>query len=413
MSAFTPNPRLNINLVLPEDPLTRHFRLQEEDDAKPGFFQTAVAAVEQEHLLTAGLRSLRRLMAPTDLDFSGFHELPDNEKKKITEGIPEDMQDQLWEARSLIELEAMADETRALIQSRALLDQAGWMGFAAQVGAALLDPVALGIGIGTGGFGTFLAKAKTIKTLTGLSSGISRARIVAGSGLVAGLENAGIEGLLLIDNPTKNASDMLFALIGGGFLGAAGGALTSRTYAKVQRAANRTLEHLIALDADDIAKRAGLTLTQRGSAFFAKYAGSDKGKELFVNMVTNSGVSPQDLKYYTEILDSGDTDLNAAFGALVGKYPEAPFATSIGLSAAEAVQRSLDQPGVKTFSSIKEMNAWAVSIGGLEIKGGARMVQDRYPWGRAMSPRLTGYSGFRTHLRVSRKLWTAKALPLR
>jgi hypothetical protein len=333
------SPRLDFPVF--EDPTLRRFRLEDEAALEPGFLDLFAAGVNQEWVPFAALRYLRKgLAADDDPEYPGFSQLPKETQDALVEGIPVDQRHPIQMAFSLRQAELISSNLRRLFEAEQMLNDAGAVGLVARLAAALTDPFAIAVGVTTGGMGNVLAKAKLGRKLTILASAPTRGRRALKSGLIAGAENLGIEAALLIDNPTKSPTDLLFAFAAGGTLGGGASILTGRTLAKTQRAAQRFTENILALDAQKIAQETGTTLTQRGAALLAEYSGTKKGEDLFASVLHAAGLDPDDMKFYLDILKEGDGDLDAALGKLVSAIPDAPLPQKIGMTAEQAVKIS-------------------------------------------------------------------------
>lgn len=181
------------------------------DNGQPGFVNDTSwgalwdTAREQEDLLTNYFRNRANIYElEDDEDFEWTDELA----SQVMEGLPEETwgfifqkansTEQAWAARELALDSAHRQES---------LQEAGWRGVAASMGAVLADPVGL--------VASVLAPASTTQRASRL--------VRAGHGAIAGGgSNAALEAALVHEKPTGTGADILMsaslgAILGGGF----------------------------------------------------------------------------------------------------------------------------------------------------------------------------------------------------
>ena len=189
-------------------PTFRSTREEREAEGQPNLLQQAGAAIKSEW---AGSYALAQLgaedFAPDD-DFRFSEDL----WKGLTKGLPEAYHDMFDDAVSEAHARALrkrADELYAMDQQLT-----GGQAPALPIAAAVLDPVAIGLSVATEGVAAPLI----------YSHKIGRVGRALRSGAAVGAVNAGVEGYIASQNPTRGAMDILIAgttgLAIGGALGA-------------------------------------------------------------------------------------------------------------------------------------------------------------------------------------------------
>lgn len=165
-------------------------------------------------------------------------DIPDDEWKELTRGIPEEQWEGLASAGSRAHLQLLANRIRMANEAEAELAQYGGWGIAGRFALNLLDPLGVAIGVATGGVGTLtqtarLARAAQAARVAGKfdeASGAVRAleslaksspwRGAGSAALVAGGSNAALEGVIGYSDPTRDGWDVALAGLTGGILGA-------------------------------------------------------------------------------------------------------------------------------------------------------------------------------------------------
>jgi hypothetical protein len=141
--------------------------------------------------------------------------MPDSEEWKATVGdLPPEYWDDLAGAVSPEHFAALARVAREHHAAEETLASHGGAGVAGRIAVAMVDPMSLALGFGSGGIG-WLAKG-------------SRVAKAVKAGLVAGASNAAIEGSLAYASPTRDAHDVAYAALAGFALGGTFGYIFSR-----------------------------------------------------------------------------------------------------------------------------------------------------------------------------------------
>ena len=134
--------------------------------------------------------------------------------KELTEGLPTDYHAMFDDAVSEAHARSLRERAEEMVETDEKLASLGGWGKALTVGAAVLDPVAIGASLLTEG-----VAAPAI-----FGAKLSRAQRALRAGVSAGAVNASVEAYLVSQDPTRGASDILLAgatgLAVGGALGA-------------------------------------------------------------------------------------------------------------------------------------------------------------------------------------------------
>ena len=300
---------------------------------RPGLLRSAFAV---ENLAPAALRYLQRNFAGADdPDFVGVFNLTDEQQQKIFKGIPSRYWEYInQEANSLTQAVLIADQTRKVVEAEEIIMEAGWGGFAARLAAAMLDPVAIGVSLFTGGAAGVLAKTPKAMRLARLASGATRRRQVMTIGMFSGVENAAIEALIANDNPTRGIEDIIFAGMGGIVLGSGVGILGTRNIARLRPMAERVQRAMLAGDLDQIAKAEQWKISPEGELF---QGGSkvERGKKVVDQMVKDLDLPDNIRLPLEEAAERGDLDM--VYGNMVGRYkPDMFINPQVGMTAREA-----------------------------------------------------------------------------
>lgn len=195
----------------------------------------------------SSIAAIDRIIEDSGYEYDpSFHisDVPQNEWKQLTDGIPEEYQEGLGNAVSRAHLQTLVDRTRASVKAEEELAGYGGWGLAGRFALNMLDPASILIGVGSGGLGiankaTRLARAAkmariagnfaegsvAVKALEGLAK-TSRGAAMLRAGAAAGVENAAFEGFIDQGDATKDGWDVAFA----GLTGLALGAGASRVF---------------------------------------------------------------------------------------------------------------------------------------------------------------------------------------
>ncbi len=135
--------------------------------------------------------------------------------KQMSQNMPEQYWDGLLEADSLEQMEQAKSIAVGQLKNDQTLASMGWGGVALNIGAAVLDPVAIGVSVGSEGLmAPMLAAAK-----------VGRVGRILATGFTAGTSNLAAEAAVGIWNPRVNSETMAESFGIGMLLGGAFGAL--------------------------------------------------------------------------------------------------------------------------------------------------------------------------------------------
>jgi hypothetical protein len=243
---------------------------QPQGDAEgPGFFRTAI---EQDWAHAA----IGRIYEDSGFEFDAAYALedvPQEDWKRLTNGIPEEFHETLGNARSRDHLDYLAQRLRESVEREATLAQYGAWGIAGRFATALTDPSAWLLALSTGG-GSIASRgerlinaarasrragdfAKARSALAGAETA-SATGTIARTAITAGAENAVLESVLTAGDDTKDAWDVGYAGLAGLTIGGAAGKLLSgRELRQLHQAAikERALMEVAELDARMADKR--------------------------------------------------------------------------------------------------------------------------------------------------------------
>jgi len=174
-------------------------REAEGDEASLG--EAASAAFELTNSLAA-LRRMEETVSEDDPNFVLTKPLLD----ELTTDIEPEFHPNFAEARSEKHARQIRDR---ILQEKAdaeTVASRGWQGVGLMLGAAIADPVALGLSAATGGTVGMLSKA-------------GRLRRFLAAGSLSAAENAAVEALIASSSQTQGIEDVLYSGIGGFILG--------------------------------------------------------------------------------------------------------------------------------------------------------------------------------------------------
>ena len=225
-------------------------RLREErrlKELRPGTF---VSAVMQENLLAELSRRWERNRISYDPNWTGsIGNLPQETQDLLLKDLPAGQHTEVLDkSRSYQEAWVIANQLRKINERNLVLQDAGFSGILARIGAAISDPAAIGLGLATGSIGYFGTKSAQaarisyrmkrslqavdkIDEFTKSTARLRRVQMVR-SGLVGGVTEAGIEAVLSGTDPTRGATDILFAALGGGIMTGAASNIGTRMGAR-------------------------------------------------------------------------------------------------------------------------------------------------------------------------------------
>jgi len=215
----------------------------------PGILQTVQDAIQTEWLGAWALRAMEMPEFNPDPSFS-LTNLSEAEQEEIFGGLStEDIEtfgSRFAEATSFAHAKAIRRQLDELKQIEQRLAEAGAGGVAARIGAAILDPVAIGATALTEG-----AAAPVI-----WSARISRLQRAVRAGLLAGGVNAGIEGLIASQDPFRDLNDVAVAGAAGMVVGGTIGAIFGKSPGQIEM--DRAIAHHAQQLADEITVEQGI-----------------------------------------------------------------------------------------------------------------------------------------------------------
>lgn len=155
--------------------------------------------------------------------------------KALTEGVPLEYQENLYNARSLSHAYMISATIKEELANEQLLAEAGGWGLAGRLAAGVTDPVALSLAVATGGLGAVPVKAQRLYSaaraarmagnLTEASAGLAAAGAAmtgrtAGNtalrlGAIGAAENMAIEAVLVANSQTRDTWDIAHAGLAG------------------------------------------------------------------------------------------------------------------------------------------------------------------------------------------------------
>lgn len=213
---------------------TGFFRTQ-QDDAKAAeaggvsFWDGLSMAIDETWISHQAARQLGRESYSVDKDFVLTDEIWGN----LTADIPSQYHDVFNDAVSLDHAKSLREETMRFVELDQKMASLGWTGTGLRVGAALLDPAAIGISMVTeGSAAPFIYGAK-----------IGRLGRFLRGGAAASAVNAGIESYIVSQNPLMDYENVGYAAAAGFVLGGAFSALgRSSTDQKLADAMEKVLD---------------------------------------------------------------------------------------------------------------------------------------------------------------------------
>lgn len=173
----------------------------------PTFWEGALMAVDEGWVATNVARQMGREDHPIDPDFQFNDEL----WSELTDGLAEPYQEALQDSTSEAHARALAAELRRAQEVDQKLGAMGWEGIGLRIGAAMLDPVAIGASI--------LSEGAAAPVIYGAKVG--RLGRFLRAGTAAAAVNAGIDGYLVSQDPTAQWEDIAYSAAAGFVLGGA------------------------------------------------------------------------------------------------------------------------------------------------------------------------------------------------
>ena len=172
-------------------------------------------------------------------------ELTDENYDELTKDIPLEYRDFVEDARSLSHGKKLAERLKLSLQNEETLARYGWKGTLLRIGAATIDPVAIGA--------TVLSEGVLAPAIWGTKA--TRLQRAFRTGLTAGATSAGIEAYLVSQNEIKDPYDILYAAAGGLILGGATGSIFgAKSTQNYENAAARTMNDANSAQVSDVAQ---------------------------------------------------------------------------------------------------------------------------------------------------------------
>jgi hypothetical protein len=213
--------------------ITDRERAQAEQEAAlnaPSWAETWNAAVDNEQISS----NVARMFGASGFVPDDTFEYSDDLWKELTEGLPDDYLEGFGEAVSEDHARVLAERIRADYERDSTIAQAGWTGIGASLGAAILDPVAIGISLATEG-----AAAPVI-----YGAKVGRVGRVIRAGLLASTVNAGTSAFITSQDANGRAESIAYAAAAGFLFGGAAGGLSRMPMdAELQKAARSFMRH--------------------------------------------------------------------------------------------------------------------------------------------------------------------------
>lgn len=184
-------------------------------EQRVGFWEGAGMAVDEEWIAT----NVYRQMGREDFAIDTSDWFNKEVWTAATDGLDPAYHGPLKGAHSAAHLQAMSQELRRQQEVDAKLGSMGWQGIGLRFGAAILDPVAIGV--------SALTEGAAAPVIYGAKVGKLSRFLRAGT--AAGAVNAGIDGYLASQDPTMGLEDVATSAAVGFILGGTFGALRGKT----------------------------------------------------------------------------------------------------------------------------------------------------------------------------------------
>ncbi len=203
------------------------------EDEGPSLIEGTKAAVEENWIMFNLPEE-----STVDPDFT-WENNPDL-LKELTDGVPDELQDHILDAKSVEDARRRRQEIEETLENQATLSKMGWGGVGLQIGAAMVDPVAMV----TGSAAAAPVAGKTAKAIVSaraaraakrastakanqatqalygpVSKQLSKLPKTADAAVTGAVGSAAPEAILVANKPQGSAEDLLFAAAGGAALG--------------------------------------------------------------------------------------------------------------------------------------------------------------------------------------------------
>lgn len=168
-------------------------------------------AIDEQWVSQSVLRQLGKesFIGPDD------YQMSDDVFKEVKQGLPEDYLSVFEESVSDEHARVIAENARKSYEADQKMAKLGWKGIGLNIGAAMLDPVAIGLSAATEGVAApFIYGAK-----------IGRLGRAVRAGALAAGTNVALDSYLISQDPVGKWEDLVYSAAGGFILGSAAGAL--------------------------------------------------------------------------------------------------------------------------------------------------------------------------------------------
>jgi len=179
-----------------------------EAQEKDGLGAAALGAIRQEWLATAAFDAAGATGFEPDQEWMNTP-LTTDDRTRFLDDVPEPYWSYIEDAVSPAHAQALHDRVMRDVETDARLNEYGWGGVALRVGAAIADPVAIGVSALTEGLAAPLI----------YSAKIGRVTRALRAGAAAGTVNAALEGGLAVSDPRSSWDDVLLRSATGFALG--------------------------------------------------------------------------------------------------------------------------------------------------------------------------------------------------
>lgn len=235
---------------------SQDFRTTEElqrrqDEQTPGFMEGVRTSVEEDWASSWLMKQNSGEEYAPDPEYKPTDELFTTLSKDIPQDYLPDYLSDLEDARSEAELKSIDARWRGSLGNEQKLASMGWKGTALRMAVSTLDPTAVAAIVASEG------------VLAPLVMGVKATKMarIARAGLIAGTENAAIEGYIYSQKPDASPLDVLIAGATGTFLGGVGGALINP---EIRQAAGNVVRKAERLQIEE----AGQKLTAAGERYY-------------------------------------------------------------------------------------------------------------------------------------------------
>lgn len=214
--------------------LRRASRLEAERRAEndPSIVESYMAATRLESTTVSILGMVEE--SGFEIDPNYALPLPDSDEwKDLTKDIPRDFWGSFSDSLSADHAQFLRERILQEMDATRTLQDDGWAGVGMRLGRAIVDEGAIALTFATAGVAApFVYGPK-----------IARLAKFLRLGALSAAENSILEGILMKSQETKDASDFIYAALGGFALGGAVGALSKTEKVNLNRVINRAANH--------------------------------------------------------------------------------------------------------------------------------------------------------------------------